>query len=194
MPVRAWPYDDPMTESSPARARQRVSPEEREEAAERIRLAAGEGRLTVGELEVRLEAALSAVTYGDLDALVGDLPELRSPAAPETVRLAVSHGHLERVGDWVVPRRLVVELFLASAYLDFRTAPLPGPGLEIWMQADRSKIVLAVPADAAVVADELGRHRAKVVHRGRSGSAGSGTAIRLLGDLRGSKLMVKRPG
>lgn len=182
-----------MTESSSARARQRVSPEEREEAAERIRLAAGEGRLSLEELDARIEAAFSALTYGDLDALVDDLPMPPAPAVPDSVRLAISHGHLERVGLWQIPRRLIVDLSLASAYLDFRTAPLPSGGLEIWFQAERSKIVLAVPADAAVSADELGLHRGKVVDRGRPRGV-SGPAIRLTGDLRGSKLTVKRPG
>ena len=183
----------PMTESSSARARQRVSPEEREEAAERIRLAAGEGRLTLAELDTRIEAALSALTYGELDALVDDLPMPSTPAVPESVRLAVSHGHLERVGLWQIPRRLTVDLSVASAYLDFRAAPLPSTGLVIWFQAERSKIVLAVPADAAVSTDELGRHRARVVDRGRPRGM-AGPVLRLTGDLRGSKLTVKRPG
>ena len=186
-------YDVSMTEPSPARARQRVSPEEREEAAERIRLAAGEGRLTLAELDTRIEAALSALTYGELDALVGDLPRPPAPAVPDTMRLAVSHGHLERVGVWPIPRHLIVDLSFASAYLDLRASPPASNGLEIWFQARKSKIVLAVPADAAVSADELGRHRGRVVDRGRPSGA-AGPAIRLIGDLWDSKLTVKRPG
>lgn len=183
-----------MTESSSPRPHQRVSPEEREEAAERLRIAAGEGRLTLEELDARLEGALSARTYGELDALVDDLPprQTPAPAVPEAVRFAVSHGHLERVGSWAIPRSLTVELSFASAYLDLRTAPLPSAGLKIWLQADRSKIILAVSSDAAVVADELGRHRARVVQRARAGIA-TGPGIRLTGDLRRSKLVVKRP-
>ncbi|NUR61554.1 MAG: DUF1707 domain-containing protein [Catenulispora sp.] len=192
-----------MTESSAIRSHQRVSPEEREAAAERIRVAAGEGRLSLEELEARLEAALSARTYGELDALVDDLPVRADLAAsgagagavPESVRLAVSHGHLERVGGWVVPRRLVVELAFASAYLDFRSAVIPASGLEIWFQAVRSKIVLAVPGEVGVAVQELGRHRGKVVQRGgRGGVVGAGAGIRLTGDLQRSKLTVKRAG
>jgi hypothetical protein len=188
-----------MTESPSARSRQRVSPEEREETAERLRIAAGEGRLSLEELEARLEAALSALTYGDLDALVDDLPipsGAVSPApapAPESTRLALSYGHLERIGSWTIPRRLDLDLNLASAYLDLRTEPLPPGGLEIRIQADRSKIVLAVTEHAAVVAEELGQHRAKVIDRDRPRTA-AGPVIRLTGDLRGSKLTVRRPG
>lgn len=184
----------PMTESPSARSRQRVSPEEREEAAERLRIAAGEGRLTLEELGARLEAALSALTYGDLDALVDDLPAPAAPAAqvPASTRLALSFGHLERIGNWQIPRRLDLDLNLASAYLDLRTSPIPAGGMEIRLQADRSKIVLAVPADASVVTEEVGLHRGKVVHRDRP-SAPGGPVIRLTGDLRGSKLTVRRP-
>jgi hypothetical protein len=182
-----------MTESSSARSHQRVSPEEREEAADRLRLAAGEGRLSLDELGERLEAALSALTYGELDALVGDLPGRPGSATPASARLAVSNGHLERVGSWAIPRHLDVELAFASAFLDLRTSPLPVGGLEISLQALMSKIVLAVPDDASVVADELGRHSSKVVQRGRRG-APIGPQIRVVGDLRRSKLTVKRPG
>ena len=146
----------------------------------------------MAELETRLEAALSALTYGELDALVDDLPEPPAAAVPHSARLAVSHGHLERIGSWPIPRLLNVELFFASAYLDLRATPLPSSGLKIRLQADRSKIVLAVPGDAAVTADELGRHRSKIIERGhRNGQ--TGPVIRLIGDLRGSKLTVKRP-
>ncbi len=41
---------------------------------ERLRGAAAEGRLRTEELEQRVEAALSARTYGQLDALLTDLP------------------------------------------------------------------------------------------------------------------------
>ncbi len=56
------------------RALLRASDAEREQIAERLRQAATEGRLLADELEERLGAALSAKTYGELDAVVSDLP------------------------------------------------------------------------------------------------------------------------
>lgn len=44
-----------------------------------MRATAAEGRLLVGELEQRLEAAFRARTYGELDALVADLPVVPAP-------------------------------------------------------------------------------------------------------------------
>lgn len=56
------------------RAILRASDADREHVAERLRHAAAEGRLLAEELEDRLGAALSAKTYGELDAVVSDLP------------------------------------------------------------------------------------------------------------------------
>ncbi len=55
----------------------RVSQDEREEVVELLRTHAGEGRLDLDELEERVEAALSARTRADFDALLSDLPDTR---------------------------------------------------------------------------------------------------------------------
>jgi Domain of unknown function (DUF1707) len=52
----------------------RASDADREAVAERLRRAAGEGRLEPDELEERLHTALRARTYGDLRRLLSDLP------------------------------------------------------------------------------------------------------------------------
>jgi Flp pilus assembly protein TadB len=57
----------------------RASDADRDRIAERLRQAATEGRLLAQELEERLATALRARTYGELDALVADLPRPASP-------------------------------------------------------------------------------------------------------------------
>jgi Domain of unknown function (DUF1707) len=52
----------------------RIADADRERVAERLRRAAGEGRLAPEELEERLEAAFAARTEADLAPLVADLP------------------------------------------------------------------------------------------------------------------------
>jgi hypothetical protein len=52
----------------------RAADADRERIVERLHAAAGEGRLRPDELEARLEAALSASTYLELDQVVADLP------------------------------------------------------------------------------------------------------------------------
>jgi hypothetical protein len=56
------------------RATLKASDADREQIAERLREATAEGRLLAEELEERLEATFSARTYGELDAVVADLP------------------------------------------------------------------------------------------------------------------------
>lgn len=57
----------------------RASDADRERVAERLRQAAAEGRLLTEELEQRLEASFAARTYGQLDAVLADLPGRRLP-------------------------------------------------------------------------------------------------------------------
>jgi|ERR687892_635285 Flp pilus assembly protein TadB len=58
----------------------RASDADRDAVTERLREAAGEGRLEPDELEQRVDGALRARTYGELARLVADLP--RSPNTP----------------------------------------------------------------------------------------------------------------
>ena len=75
-----------------ARPDVRIGDAERHTVAEILRQAAGEGRLTLEELDERLEAAYGATTAGELVPLTADLPAPYSatPAAP--VRPVVSPG------------------------------------------------------------------------------------------------------
>ena len=66
----------------------RASDADREQVAERLRTAAGEGRLLAEELEHRLEASFAARTYGELDAIVSDLPR-EHPQSPRIGRMPV---------------------------------------------------------------------------------------------------------
>jgi hypothetical protein len=65
----------------------RASDADRERVIERLRQATTEGRLLTEEFEQRLEAALSARTYGQLDGLLADLPGGRLVAPREKHRL-----------------------------------------------------------------------------------------------------------
>ena len=60
----------------------RASDAEREQVVAALREHAGEGRLTIEELDERCSAALAARTRGDLAALMRDLPPIAAPPAP----------------------------------------------------------------------------------------------------------------
>jgi DUF1707 SHOCT-like domain len=68
------------------RASIRASDADREQIAERLRKATAEGRLLAEELEERLETAFTARTYGELDAVVADLPSATVRRRPERPR------------------------------------------------------------------------------------------------------------
>jgi hypothetical protein len=57
----------------------RASDAEREATIERLRVAAGEGRLTFEELADRIDAAGGSSTRGELERLTGDLPAGAEP-------------------------------------------------------------------------------------------------------------------
>jgi hypothetical protein len=61
----------------------RISDRDRQAAAERLRLALGEGRLDLLEYDDRLARAYSAVTYSDLEPLFADLPPAHAMAPVE---------------------------------------------------------------------------------------------------------------
>ncbi len=52
----------------------RAADTDRERVVDQLRQAAAEGRLLAEELEERMGTALSARTYGELDAVISDLP------------------------------------------------------------------------------------------------------------------------
>jgi hypothetical protein len=125
----------------PADRRQlRVSDADREQAAEVLRQAAGDGRITFDELDQRLEAAYAARTYGDLTEVTADLPAPGQPppgalaTAPDTFPAARIGGEpgsgmsvailsgVDRGGTWVVPPRHSVVAVLGGVQLDLREA------------------------------------------------------------------------
>ncbi len=68
------------------RGRMRVSDADREQAADVLREAAGQGRISMDELDERLELAYAAKTYADLAAVTRDLPQDGTALSPSRRR------------------------------------------------------------------------------------------------------------
>ena len=78
----------------------------------------GEGRLLAEELEERLETVFAARTYGELDAVVADLPAPRPRRQP--ARRQLSPAHLMLAGAFVMfAMPVLVALTIAVAVLAF---------------------------------------------------------------------------
>jgi hypothetical protein len=117
----------------------RVSDDEREQVAERLRVAAGEGRLGLDELEDRITAVYTAKTYAELEPITRDLPAsgagpAAAPAAatgrgrwrvgrtPGRRKTFVVMGASENRGAWVVPKRYTAFCWMGGIVLDLREA------------------------------------------------------------------------
>ena len=121
---------------------QRPTHEDRDRVIDVLRLAAGDGRLTLEELDERVGAALTARTYGELTALVSDLPAAPDtpagpPGTPEPKDLVIEchHSGAQRNGQWLVPRRIQLRVATGNMTLDFTQAILSWPLLQIDVEA-----------------------------------------------------------
>lgn len=188
-----------MTYGEPTKAPAlRIGHKERDDAVELLRTAAGDGLITLDELESRMEAALEARTADDIRALIADLPEPAGPAAPaaaaKPVRLAVSHGSVERLGAWQVPQEVAIELRHGVCALDLHTPTLPPGGVTIAVQARHGVVKVLVPENAAVDLSGVGRHHGQTVdRRARRVTTVSGPPIVFTGDLHHSVIKILRP-
>ena len=140
----------------------RASHEDRDRIVEVLRVAAGDGRLTSAELDERVEQALTARTYGELTALVTDLPATQGAAmsAPpkqpkEVVRIGCGSGHIKRDGRWVVPQRMEVQVSSGHVKLDFTEAVITQPTLHIDATVRSGHLVLVTKPGIAVDADDV---------------------------------------
>ena len=81
-----------------ARGKMRAADADRDRVVGLLNTAYGEGRLSRDEHDARLESALSARTYADLDELVADLPAAdaamvpRRPGPPVVTQVARTNG------------------------------------------------------------------------------------------------------
>jgi hypothetical protein len=143
----------------------RVSHEDRDEIAEVLRVAAGDGRLTADELDERLELALTARTYDDLAGLTSDLPapgaaSTSAPGVPpgppkELLKMHVTSGNGERHGRWVVPARLDLNVTSGNIQLDFTEAVIAQPTLHIDAAVRSGNITLVTRPGIAVDLDDV---------------------------------------
>lgn len=137
-----------------------------------LRVAAGDGRLTADELDERLEAALSARTVSELTVLTADLPPVSAMGGmtgaevKDVVRIEQVHsGAVERVGRWVVPRRLVLAVTYCGVTLDFTDAVITHDTLEIDVAMTGKTLTLVTRPGIVVDTDGLQLVHSRVTYR-----------------------------
>ncbi|WP_445517543.1 DUF1707 SHOCT-like domain-containing protein [Streptomyces sp. NEAU-174] len=146
----------------------RASHADRDRVVDVLRIAAGDGLLTAEELDERLEAALSARTLGELAALTTDLPPVgvTGAEAKDVVRIEQVHsGAIERVGRWVVPRRLELAVTYCEVTLDFTDAVITHDTLRIDVGMTGKTLTLVTRPGIVVDTDGLQLVHCRVKYR-----------------------------
>jgi len=127
----------------------RASDAERDATVDRLRDAAGEGRLTLEELTDRIGAAGGAVTRSELDALTADLPA-GVPARRDAPMAVHSLGDIKRSGAWVVPTESRFRTWFGNIQLDLREASILEPEVAVHAWTLFGTIDLLVPEGVEV--------------------------------------------
>lgn len=160
----------------------RCSDSDMEQVAEIIRQGAADGRLTLDELDERLDRVYSARTYRELEPVVRDLPGVLPPGVPRqanpiptpgtdvvpadgsrvvglpvagtsnTQNAVAIFSEAKRTGVWLVPADFASVAVFGSVELDLRDAQLAAPNVQIQANAVFGGVVVIAPDDVTVSA------------------------------------------
>ena len=127
--------------------------------------------LTLDEYEFRVQAALQATQWYQLDATTNDLPSLAASRGEPNVlddstaeamqggsrvrTLLAMMGGLVRRGSWLVPRRFRALAIMGGIQLDLRDATLSGSVTEVYALAIMGGVDITVPPGVRLEVDGL---------------------------------------
>jgi hypothetical protein len=152
----------------------RASDADRERIANVLREAAGDGRLTMDELDERLDAVYAAKTYAELEPITHDLPgagtdyvppvpsptATRDPARfggePTSQGAVAILGGFTRKGEWIVPKEFTAFMFMGGGEIDLREARFSQREVTIHIVAIMGGCEVIVPEDATVYVTGIG--------------------------------------
>jgi hypothetical protein len=153
----------------------RASDADRDRAADVLREAAAEGRLSMDELDERLDLIYAAKTYAELAPVTADLPATGREAgawpatstgpsgvgnrfgaeATGSVAVAILGGFV-RKGDWVAPPKLSAIAIMGGGEIDLRDARFAEHTMTIDAVTIMGGIQITVPEDADVQVNGIG--------------------------------------
>ena len=152
----------------------RASDSDRDRVAEVLREAAAEGRLSLDELDERLDVLYKTKTYAELEPITADLPAAGTRPAPApaarggafppdrfgghpsgSVAVAVMSG-FSRKGSWVAPKEMTAIAIMGGGEIDLREARFAEPTVTIHAITIMGGIQITVPEDAHVQVNGVG--------------------------------------
>jgi hypothetical protein len=155
-------------------------------------------RLSLEELETRIELSYKASSTADLQRLTADLPSVAAspvPASLPTDELAVIAPDRERLfsvmsetrrrGGWIVPQRLDLIALMSDTTIDLTQAVLPTGIIDIHVRSICAAVKIVVPPGIQVVS-RLSSLMSSVRGSGEPNVGGgeewkTGTVVRLSG-------------
>ncbi|MFJ7176614.1 DUF1707 domain-containing protein [Streptomyces massasporeus] len=173
----------------------RASHADRDRVVDVLRVAAGDGRLTLEELEERLETALSARTVGELAVLTADLPAAAAGAfgeAEDVVRIRQKGAAARRGDGWVVPRRLEIRSAWGEVTLDFTDAVITHDALAIDLDLRAGALKLLTRPGVVVDTGGLVLNYSEIKAR-RPADAPVLLRIRITGEIHYGQVVVRPP-
>ena len=138
--------------------------DERERVIQQLSDHFANDRISLDELESRLERAYKAATISDLRQLTKDLaapaesslparlPSEEPPALPsDHERVVAIMSETSRRGPWVVPQRLDLLTVMADTTIDLTQAVLPAGIIDIHVRSLWAAVKIVVPPGLQVV-------------------------------------------
>jgi hypothetical protein len=165
----------------------RASDADRERVANVLREAAGDGRLTMDELDERLDAVYAAKTYAELEPITHDLPGAGATYVPASAPVSAGDparfggvgtssgavaimGGFSRKGDWTIPKDFTAFCLMGGGEIDLREARFAEREVAIHIVAIMGGCEIIVPEDATVRVTGVG-----IMGAFDHSTAGSGT-------------------
>jgi phage tail sheath gpL-like len=177
-----------------------ASHEDRDAVVEKLRVAAAGGRLSAAELDERLEAALAARTYADLEILTADRPAAGQragvglPSAKDVIKIDCGSAQVRRDRQWVLPRRIEVRVTSGRVSLDLTQVVIAQPELEVDVSVRSGSVTMITRPGIEVDADDVSVRSGRVrVERPAGAAVPAGLRVRVTGKVSSGRFRARLP-
>ncbi|MDH6134041.1 hypothetical protein P3T37_003440 [Kitasatospora sp. MAA4] len=180
----------PAHRQTPAR---RASHDDREQVAERLREAAGDGQLDLAELEERLESAFAAKTYAELVPLTADLSGAVDLRLDEPLVLETRAGAIKQTGYWDVPRLISATTDKGSIAIDFTGATCRHREVALELDVRKGSIEVIVPLGWSVTTHGVKVDMGAVENKATTQPAPGSPVLQVTGEVTKGSVQIRYP-